>query len=105
MSSTAIVSKILMERVDLNSRHGRLSIGILLFQDLAVIPILVLIPTLGAHSTDISTTLGLSLIKSVVLLFVLFKFGKSSFNFWFSVVARQRSRELFVMNVLMVTLL
>ncbi|MGZ8272152.1 MAG: cation:proton antiporter domain-containing protein, partial [Methylophilus sp.] len=44
MSSTAIVSKILMERVDLNSRHGRLSIGILLFQDLAVIPILVLIP-------------------------------------------------------------
>ncbi len=105
MSSTAIVSKILMERVDLNSRHGRLSIGILLFQDLAVIPILVLIPTLGAHSADISTTLGLSLIKSVVLLFVLFKFGKSSFNFWFSVVARQRSRELFVMNVLMVTLL
>jgi len=105
MSSTAIVSKVLMERVDLNSRHGRLSIGILLFQDLAVIPILVLIPTLGAHSTEISTTLGLSLIKSAVLLFLLFNFGKSSFNFWFSVVARQRSRELFVLNVLMVTLL
>ena len=105
MSSTAIVSKILMERVDLNSRHGRLSIGILLFQDLAVIPILVLIPTLGAHSADLGTTLGLSLIKTVVLLFVLFKFGKSIFNYWFGLVAGQRSRELFVMNVLMVTLL
>ncbi len=105
MSSTAIVSKILMERIDLNSRHGRLSIGILLFQDLAVIPILVLIPSLGAHSSNLSTTLGLSLIKSAVLLFVLFKFGKTIINFWFGLVAGQRSRELFVMNVLMVTLL
>ena len=105
MSSTAIVSKILMERVDLNSRHGRLSIGILLFQDLAVIPILVLIPALGAQSGDLTTTLGLSFIKTVVLLFVLFKFGKAIINFWFGLVAQQRSRELFVMNVLMVTLL
>jgi len=66
MSSTAIVSKILMERVDLNSRHGRLSIGILLFQDLAVIPILVLIPTLGSHSEDWLAVLSLSLLKSAI---------------------------------------
>ncbi len=105
MSSTAIVSKILMERVDLNSRHGRLSIGILLFQDLAVIPILVLIPALGAQSGNLTTTLGLSFIKTAVLLFVLFKFGKGIISFWFGLVAQQRSRELFVMNVLMVTLL
>lgn len=105
MSSTAIVSKILMERVDLNSRHGRLSIGILLFQDLAVIPILVLIPALGAHSGDLASILGLSLVKTVVLLFVLFKFGKVVINYWFELVAAQRSRELFIMNVLMVTLL
>jgi CPA2 family monovalent cation:H+ antiporter-2 len=105
MSSTAIVSKILMERVDLNSRHGRLSIGILLFQDLAVIPILVLIPALGAPSGNLIQTLGLSFVKSAVLLFVLFKFGKTFVNYWFSLVAGQRSRELFVMNVLMVTLL
>lgn len=105
MSSTAIVSKILMERVDLNSRHGRLSIGILLFQDLAVIPILVLIPALGAEAADLTTILGLAFIKTIVLLFILFKFGKTVINFWFGLVARQRSRELFVMNVLMVTLL
>ena len=105
MSSTAIVSKILMERVDLNSRHGRLSIGILLFQDLAVIPILVLIPALGAQSGNLTSILGISLIKTVILLFILFKFGKCIINFWFSLVAKQRSRELFVMNVLMVTLL
>jgi monovalent cation:H+ antiporter-2, CPA2 family len=105
MSSTAIVSKILMERVDLNSRHGRLSIGILLFQDLAVIPILVLIPALSSQSANLVNLLGLALIKTVVLLFILFKFAKTVINFWFGLVARQRSRELFVMNVLMVTLL
>jgi len=105
MSSTAIVSKILMERVDLNSRHGRLSIGVLLFQDLAVIPILVLIPALGADAADLTSLLGWAFLKTVVLLFILFKFGKTVINFWFSLVARQRSRELFVMNVLMVTLL
>ena len=105
MSSTAIVSKILLERVDLNSRHGRLSIGILLFQDLAVIPILVLIQTLGSHNENWQTVLGLSFIKSAVLLFILFKFGKNIVNAWFELVAKQRSRELFVLNVLMVTLL
>ncbi len=105
MSSTAIVSKILMERVDLNSRHGRLSIGVLLFQDLAVIPILVLIQTLGAHSDNWTDVLGLTLLKSSILLFLLFKFGKNILNFWFELVAKQRSRELFVLNVLMVTLL
>ena len=105
MSSTAIVSKILIERVDLNSRHGRLSIGILLFQDLAVIPILVLIPALGAQSGNLGATMGLSFVKSAILLFILFKFGKTIIDYWFSLVAKQRSRELFVMNVLMVTLL
>lgn len=105
MSSTAIVSKILMERVDLNSRHGRLSIGILLFQDLAVIPILVLIPALSAQSADLVPLLGWAFIKTIVLLFILFKFGKGVISFWFGLVAGQRSRELFVMNVLMVTLL
>ena len=52
MSSTAIVSKILAERVDLNSRHGRLSIGVLLFQDIAVVPVLVLIPALGVAAVS-----------------------------------------------------
>lgn len=105
MSSTAIVSKILMERVDLNSRHGRLSIGILLFQDIAVILVLVLIPAFGSKSGDLLSILGLSLIKATILLFILFKFGKLLINPWFGWVAQQRSRELFVLNVLMVTLL
>ena len=105
MSSTAIVSKILAERVDLNSRHGRLSIGVLLFQDIAVVPILVLIPALGVSGTNLADVLGFAMLKAAAMLLLLFTIGKWLINPWFNVVAGQRSRELFVMNVLMVTLL
>lgn len=105
MSSTAIVSKILAERIDLNSRHGRLSIGVLLFQDIAVVPMLVLIPALGMANADLTSVLGIALLKAVAMLLLLFTVGKWVINPWFNLVASQRSRELFVMNVLMVTLL
>jgi len=105
MSSTAIVSKILAERVDLNSRHGRLSIGVLLFQDIAVVPILVLIPALGLANASLLDVLGFAMIKATAMLLFLFTIGKWLIKPWFNLVASQRSRELFVMNVLMVTLL
>jgi CPA2 family monovalent cation:H+ antiporter-2 len=105
MSSTAIVSKMLVERLDLNSRHGRLAIGVLLFQDIAVVPLLVMIPALSAHPDDMMLTLGIAGLKAAGVLTLLFVFGKTLMNRWFSLVARQRSRELFVMNVLMVTLI
>ncbi len=105
MSSTAIVSKILAERIDLNSRQGRLSIGVLLFQDIAVVPMLVLIPALGMANSNLANVLGIALLKAVAMLALLFTVGKWLINPWFNLVAGQRSRELFVMNVLMVTLL
>jgi CPA2 family monovalent cation:H+ antiporter-2 len=105
MSSTAIVSKILAERIDLNSRHGRLSIGVLLFQDIAVVPMLVMIPALGMANSNLMNVLGLAILKAAAMLLLLFTVGKWLINPWFNLVASQRSRELFVMNVLMVTLL
>jgi CPA2 family monovalent cation:H+ antiporter-2 len=105
MSSTAIVSKLLAERLDLNSRHGRLSIGVLLFQDIAVVPILVLIPALADSGSDLTNVLGVAFLKAAAMLLFLFTVGKWLINPWFNIVAKQKSRELFVMNVLMVTLL
>jgi len=105
MSSTAIVSKILMERIDLNSRHGQLSIGILLFQDIAVILILILIPVFNSQVIDLYSLLWISLFKIIGLLFILFRVGQPVMNFWFGIVAKQKSRELFVLNVLMITLI
>tara|TARA_B110000014_G_scaffold264413_1_gene265756 strand:- start:1200 stop:3125 length:1926 start_codon:yes stop_codon:yes gene_type:complete len=105
MSSTAIVSKILMERIDLNSRHGQLSIGILLFQDIAVILVLILIPVFNSQVIDLYSLLWISLFKIIILLFILFRVGQPVMNFWFGIVAKQKSRELFVLNVLMITLI
>ena len=105
MSSTAIVSKMLVEQVELNSRHGRLAIGVLLFQDLAVVPMLILIPTLGAPEGHLASSVLISMLNAGFLLAILLFFGKHLINPWFSLVAKQQSRELFVMNVLMITLM
>ncbi len=104
MSSTAIASKMLVERVELNSRHGRLAIGVLLFQDLAVVPLLILIPALASPGSDLVGVLGIAAIKAAAVLGLLLYLGKWLMNPWFELVARQRSQELFVLNVLMVTL-
>ena len=105
MSSTAIVSKILMERIDLNSRHGRLSIGILLFQDIALIPIIILIQAFGSEISGLTAIIGTTILKVSISLVILFWLGKPVMNFWFGMVARQKSRELFVLNVLMITMI
>lgn len=104
MSSTAILAKLLAERFELNSPHGRQIIGILLFQDLAVVPLLILIPALGAPAEDFAATIGYALLKALVVLTVLLFFGQRLMRPWFHVVARQKSSELFVLNVLLITL-
>ena len=104
MSSTAILAKLLAERFELNSPHGRQIIGTLLFQDLAVVPLLILIPVLAAPPEDLAPTLGYAVVKAVVVLTVLLFVGQRIMRPWFHVVARQKSSELFVLNVLLVTL-
>ena len=104
MSSTAILAKLLAERFEINSPHGRQIIGILLFQDLAVVPLLILIPALGAPTEDFAATVGYALLKAAVVLTLLLFFGQRLMRAWFHVVARQKSSELFVLNVLLITL-
>ena len=65
MSSTAIVVKMMAERAELDSQHGRRVIGALLFQDLAVVPLLVLIPALGRmNEGNVWAELSLALLKA-----------------------------------------
>lgn len=104
MSSTAIVSKMLAERGELSTTHGRDVIAILLFQDLAVVAFLIVIPSLHAETTTLAIVLGLAVAKAAVALLVVLYAGQRPMRWWFSVVARQRSRELFTLNVLFVTL-
>jgi len=104
MSSTAIVSKLLAERMQLESAHGREIIGILLFQDLAVVPLLILIPALAQPAENLAPVLALALAKAAVVLFLILFAGQKLMRGWFHVVARRRSHELFVLNVLLITL-
>ncbi|MHB0986741.1 MAG: monovalent cation:proton antiporter-2 (CPA2) family protein [Sulfuricella sp.] len=104
MSSTAIVSKLLAEKVELHSRHGREIVGVLLFQDLAVVPLLVLIPALAAGDRNLGWTMAEALLKAAVLLAVLLVFGQRLLRPWFHLVAGHKTSELFMLNVLLVTL-
>ncbi|WP_042299438.1 monovalent cation:proton antiporter family protein [Paraburkholderia kururiensis] len=104
MSSTAIVSKMLAERLELESAHGRNIMGVLLFQDLAVVPLLIVIAAFGGGSASLVESLGLAAVKIVVALALLLIVGQRFMTRWFNVVARRRSQELFVLNLLLVTL-
>ncbi len=104
MSSTAIVVKMMADRLELESEHGRRVIGILLFQDLAVVPLLVLIPALGDSASEMTRTLMLAGLKAVALLTVLLAGGQKVMHWWLNLVARRKSEELFMLNLLLVTL-
>ncbi|MDZ5460484.1 cation:proton antiporter domain-containing protein [Azohydromonas lata] len=104
MSSTAIVVKLMAERLELESEHGRRVLGILLFQDLAVVPLLVLIPALGDSGGELWRSLGLALLKAAALLGLLLSGGQKLMRWWLTLVARRKSEELFVLNLLLVTL-
>ncbi|MBI1395653.1 MAG: potassium transporter [Betaproteobacteria bacterium] len=105
MSSTAILGKILSERVELGTVHGRQIMGVLLFQDLAVVPLLIVLPTFSAESSHLWTELGLASVKILAALLLLLGVGQRLVRPWFHVVAAQKSPELFVLNVLLFTLL
>src|SRR4030065_313082 len=104
MSSTAIVSKMLVERPELNPPHGQNVMGVLLFQDLAVVPFIIIIPALASSGETLYATLGFALLKAALVLSALLMFGQRLLRPWFHLVAGQKSSELFMLNVLLFTL-
>ena len=104
MSSTAIVVKLMTERLEMESEYGKRVMGILLFQDLAVVPLLVLIPALGASAEALVDTMALALFKATLLIALLMVGGPRLMRGWLTLVARRKSEELFVLNLLLVTL-
>ncbi len=104
MSSTAIVIKLMSDRLELDSEHGKRVLGVLLFQDLAVVPLLVLIPALNAPPEQLMTALFFAAAKAVVLITLLLTGGQRVMRWWLLLVARRQTEELFVLNVLLITL-
>ncbi|MBL8311054.1 MAG: cation:proton antiporter [Burkholderiales bacterium] len=105
MSSTAIGIKLLAERNELAAPVAKPVIGVLLFQDLAVVPLLILLPALGVGGGMGAMEMGWVVTKMVVLLGLLLGFGQPVLRAWLGAVARHKTGELFMLNVLLVTLL
>ena len=100
LSSTAIVLKTLAERGDSDSIHGRATIGILVFQDLAVVPMMLLTPILGGQSEGSALAILLTLGESVLVVALVIAAS------WYLVpkvlghIVRSRSRELFLLTII-----
>lgn len=104
MSSTAVLTKLLSERLELDAPHGREVVGVLLFQDLAVVPLLVVIPAFSQTPERLAFMLAVAVIKAIGMLLVVFFVGSRLMSKWFFIVARGKSAELFMLNVLLITL-
>lgn len=106
LSSTAIVTKELSRLKQVHSRHGQLSVGVLLFQDLAAVVFLILVPVLGSGDSDsLWSALGIALGKGVLLIALLLSVGKWLLPPLYREVARTESEEVFVLTTLVIVML
>ncbi|HEY7901945.1 MAG TPA: cation:proton antiporter [Casimicrobiaceae bacterium] len=104
MSSTAIASKMLAERNELATPYGRDVMAILLFQDLAVVAFLIIIPSLAHPGKEMMERLGWAALKAAAVLSIILYFGQKPLRTWFQLIANQHSAELSMLNLLLVTL-
>ena len=100
MSSTAIVAKMLSDRFELHSRSGRQTMGVLLFQDLAVAPCLILLPALAASGDDLWRSLAVAAAQMLAVLALLIWIGQKLMGRILDAAARVRSNELLVLTTL-----
>lgn len=106
LSSTAIVIKTIDEQGKLNTQRSQLAVSILLFQDLAVVPLLIIIPLLNATSdTSIGSAILIALVKGVVVIVALLAIGKWLLPRIFNEIAKTKTDELFVLSTILIALL
>ena len=106
LSSTAIVIKQLGEQLETDSRHGNASIFILLFQDIAVVPMLVIIPVISSHQeTSFIVELSYSFAMGLAVTAIMLAIGRWLLRPLFHEIASAHSAELFTLAVLLVALL
>jgi CPA2 family monovalent cation:H+ antiporter-2 len=99
LSSTMIVLKTLMERGELDSGHGRVMIGILLVQDLSLVPLMIILPAMGRAGGELWLPLGIAVLKAVLFIGVMLGLSMWGLPWLLRRVAGGRSRELFLLTV------
>ncbi|HSE83790.1 MAG TPA: cation:proton antiporter [Thermodesulfobacteriota bacterium] len=99
LSSTAIVLKLLQERAEVDSPHGRTALAILIFQDIVVVPMMLLTPLLAGESENITKSLLILLAKGVGIIILVFVSAQWIVPQLLYQIARTRSRELFMLSI------
>ena len=103
LSSTAIIMKMLLDRGEMDSPHGRLSMGILIFQDLCVVPLMLLIPILAGNQGSLPELLW-TVVKSATILFLVIFGARWLVPYILHQVVHTRSRELFIITIILLCL-
>ena len=103
LSTTAIVMRMLFDRAEMDSPHGRLSMGILIFQDLCVVPFMLLIPILAGNQGSFPGLLW-TMAKSATILFAVIFSARWLVPNILHQIVHTRSRELFVITVILLCL-
>jgi len=104
LSSTAMVLQVINENAENNTRVGRLSFSVLLLQDLAVIPILVLIPLLSKTNISLASALFGASVNAVIVLVIIFIVGRVFLRPIYRVVVDMKSDVLFLSTTLIIVL-
>lgn len=102
-SSTAVVLKILMERAEINTPYGRYIFGILIFQDLSVIVVMLVLPLLIEPSLTFKT-IGMTFLKSLSIFILIFLIGLKVIPPMIYQIAKTRNRELFLISLFVISL-
>lgn len=100
LSSTAIVLKMLQEKGEIKSPHGRIALGILIFQDIIVVPMMLLTPILAGKAENVGETLLILLAKLIGVGVVVFVLQKYIVPFIFKLVVKSKNRELFILTTI-----
>jgi CPA2 family monovalent cation:H+ antiporter-2 len=100
LSSTAIVLKLLQERAEVDSPHGRTTLGILIFQDIVIVPMMLLTPLLGGEGGNLAPAVLLMLLKGAGVIAFVFLATKWAVPFLLFQIVGTKSRELFLFGVL-----
>lgn len=103
LSSTAIAFKLLMERGEINAPHGRTAVGILIFQDLCVVPFMLLVPVLAGTGGGFDT-IAATLLKALFVIGLVLVSARWLVPAMLHEVVKSRSRELFVITIILLCL-
>ena len=102
LSSTAIVLKLLQERAEVDSPHGRISLGILIFQDIIIVPMMLLVPLLSGESGNIGSSLLILLAKGVGIILMVIVSTKWVVPYVLFQIAQTKNREIFLLSIVLI---